>query len=739
MWFGSTNGLIRFKDGSFTTYTTKDGLSSNWLGSIKDDREGTLWIGTEDNGVMRMTRRVITTISEKDGLKGKVFYPILEDRLGGIWVGSRGVNRFKDGKFTYYPLNLALPYVQNRRADATVSSLCEDREGRLWISHDYGLYRFQDEEFTENRQMTTRGWAYAIFQDSRGAFWFGFSGLLSRYHNGAVKDFSGKDGLRGFVQPIYEDRQGRIWIGSYGGLAQYVDDRLVLLTEKDGLSSNRVRAIHEDSDGVLWLGTYDGGLNRYKDGKFTSYTTKDGMFSNGVFAILEDRRANLWMSSNQGIYRVSKQQLNDFADGKIPKIVSVSYGRADGMLNTECNGGRHPSAIKTRDGRLWFPTFDGIAVVDPEAVTLNDVPPPVVIEHVLLDREELDVRLPIEVRPGSDNLEIHYAGLSFLKPEHIQFKYKLEGLDEDWVDAGNRRVAYFPHLPGGEYVFRVIAANSDGVWNQEGVAINVTVIPPFWQRPWFLALTLLLIGAAVALIVRARIQKLERAHAAQEAFSRQLIASQEQERKRIATGLHDSLGQQLLVIKNWAMIELNATREDGSRQEGLNEISTTASQAIEEVREIIYDLRPYQLDKIGLTNTIRFMVEKVAAASKVEFDVAVGDIDGLFSHDSEITLYRVVQECVNNIVKHAHATSARVVIERDGPSISITIEDNGRGFEPEAARASESRNGGLGLTGISERVRILRGKQTIQSSPGAGTRIAITIEAPTSLRRRDEQ
>src|SRR5262245_30178192 len=488
IWFGTTDGLIRFKDGSFTTFTTKVGLSSNWIVSINQDREGTLWIGTEDNGVMRMTRKVITTISEKDGLKGRVFYPIIEDRSGSIWVGSRGVNRIKDGKFTYYPLNITPEYVRTRRTDAGVSSLCADREGRLWVGHEYGLYRFQDEKFTDDRQMTTRGWPYAIFQDSKGAFWFGFASRLSRYHNDEVKDFSPQDGLLGFVQPIYEDRRGRIWIGSYGGLAQYVDDHLVFLTEKDGLSSNRVRALYEDSDGVLWVGTYDGGLNRYKDGKFTSYTSKDGMFSNGVFAILEDQRGNFWMSSNQGIYRVSKKQLNDFADGKITKIDSVSYGLADGMLNTECNGARHPSAIKARDGRMWFPTFDGIAVVDPEAVTFNDVPPPVVIEHVMLDREELDVRLPIEVRPGKDNLEIHYAGLSFIKPEHMQFKYKLEGLDKDWVDAGNRRAAYFSHLAGGEYVFRVIAANSDGIWNEVGAKVTITVIPPFWRRPVFVAL-----------------------------------------------------------------------------------------------------------------------------------------------------------------------------------------------------------------------------------------------------------
>ncbi len=727
MWFGTTAGLIRFKEGSFTTYTTKDGLSSNWIVSIKQDREGTLWIGTEDNGVMRMTRKVITTISEKDGLRGKVFYPIIEDRSGSIWVGNRGLNRIKNGKFTYYPLNITPEYIRTHRSDAGISSLYEDREVRLWIGHDTGLFRFQDEEFTYDQQMTTRQWPYAIFQDSKGAFWFGFAGWLTRYYNGEVKHFSGEQGLRGFVQPIYEDRRGRLWIGTYGGLAQYVGDRLVFLTEKDGLSSNRVRAIYEDSDGVLWVGTYDGGLNRYKDGRFTSYTTKEGMFSNGVFAILEDQRANFWMSSNQGIYRVSKQQLNDFADGKIKKIHSVSYGMADGMLNTECNGGRHPSAIKTRDGRLWFPTFEGIAVVDPEAVTFNDVPPPVVIERVMLDQEELDVRLPIEVKPGKDNLEVHYAGLSFIKPEHMQFKYRLEGLDSDWVDAGDRRVAYFPHLPSGQYVFRVIAANSDGVWNIEGVALRISVLPPFWKTWWFAFLVIASLVGVALVIHHRRVAGLKTRHAEQESFTAQLIESQEAERKRIAGELHDSLGQSLILIKNCALLGLNNPNDQGTAITRMTEISETASQAIGEVREIAYNLRPYQLDRLGLTKAIEAILGKVASSSNIEFSSVLERIDGMFSKGSEIHLYRIVQESVNNIIRHSEATRASVEVRCDQRTITIVIEDNGKGIPRPTDGDSQKR--GLGLVGISERARLLGAKHELLSAPGKGTRMTIRLTA----------
>lgn len=249
-----------------------------------------------------------------------------------------------------------------------------------------------------------------------------------------------------------------MWAGSYGGLAEYVDGRLRVYTVLDGLSSNRIRAIYEDGEGVLWIGTYDGGLNRFKDGRFTRFTVREGMFSNNVFSILEDRHGNLWMGSNQGIHRVSRQQLNEFAEGRLARIDAVSYGRADGMLSAECNGGRQPAALKARDGRLWFPTLNGVAVVDPEAVTYNPMPPPVIIEKVTLNRVALDFRQPVAIHPGQDYLEIAYVGLSFIKPEYVRFKYRLEGLDDDWVEAVNRRVAYYSYLPPGTYTFHVIAA-----------------------------------------------------------------------------------------------------------------------------------------------------------------------------------------------------------------------------------------------------------------------------------------
>ena len=727
LWFGTHGGgLVRFRDGKFTIFNTKHGLSSNNIRAIFEDREGIIWIGTPDTGLMRLTPQIITTYAEKDGMVGKSFYPILEDRDNNIWIGNAGLHRLRDGKFTYYPLKP--PSQTSPQPYSTIRSIFEDSAGRLLLGGGgTGLAIYQNGKFTYDVAVLPRA-PLVMYQERQGAFWLGFNGELIREKDGIKEQFDSKDGLQGYVQQIYEDRRGRLWICTYSGLAEYVDGRLRFLTERDGLSSNHIRAIHEDEDGLLWIGTYDGGLNRFKDGRFTRYTTMEGMFSNGVFSILEDRHGNFWMGSNQGIHRVRKQQLNEFADGNLARIDATSYGEADGMLSTECNGGRYPSALKSRDGRLWFPTLNGVAVVDPEAVSFNPEPPPVVIESVTLDRDALDFRHPIAVYPGQAQLEIAYAGLSFIKPEHVRFKYRMEGLDKNWVEADNRRVAYFSHLPAGSYTFHVIAANSDGVWNETGAKLSVTVYPPFWKTRWFLALVVLSALTLAALLYRARIRKLERAQAAQEAFARQLLASQEGERKRIAAELHDGLGQNLLVIKNWATLAKRALEPASKARAPIEEVTTAALRSIEEVREIAHNLRPYHLDEIGLTDAIAAMVERIAEASGISFTLEQDDLSGLLSPEVEINLYRLIQECLNNIIKHAQATEARVSVRRNAQSLEVVIKDNGQGFDP--AQVFRRKDRGFGLTGLSERVRLLGGKETIQSELAKGTTITINLSLP---------
>ncbi len=721
LWLGTFNSeLYRFSAGQFSVAQSFAGVP---ITVISEDREGNLWLGTELHGLYRLRPQVVTVYGRQQGLAEDNVYPIYEDRAGTLWLGAGGLSKFKDGKWSVEPLP--------RGSTASgVSALCEDRAGRLWVGGINRLRWWQAGRWTDVTDEFGCGdkKIYAIQQDHAGALWFGTQQGVLKYADGALTRYTTRDGLAGDdVKEIFEDRVGRLWFATYGGLSRWEAGRFVSFTEADGLASNRLRTLHEDADGVLWVGTYDGGLTRLKDGRFTRITTRDGLFNNGVFRILEDARGNFWLSCNRGIYRVSRQQLNAFADGQLQFITSVSYGPADGLLNTECNGGQQPAGWRAHDGRLWFPTQGGAAVIDPQRVLFNPQAPPVVIEHGLLDRAEVDVRRPLTIAPGQENLELHYTGLSFIKSEHVRFKYQLAGLDQSWVEAGTRRIAYYNHLPPGSYTFKVIAANSDGVWNETGARLPITVVPPFWRTWWFFSLLGLGLAGLVVYGYERRVRAAQRAQAAQQAFARQLLESQEAERKRIAAELHDSLGQNLLIIKNYALLGLEPEPDtDADPRAQLADISTLTSQALEEVRAIAYNLRPNQLERIGLSKSIEFMLRQIEASAGLRIAAEIAPLAGLFTPEQEINLYRIVQESINNIIKHAAATTARVSIERAERQVRVRIADDGRGFAPADTMGVETRPS-FGLSGIAERARILGGKLTINSAPGQGTTVEVVI------------
>jgi signal transduction histidine kinase/ligand-binding sensor domain-containing protein len=694
---------------------------------LHEDREGNLWIGTQRRGLYRARKQVITAYSKRDGLVDNNAYSVYEDRAGAVWIGAwyTGLSRFKDGAFTNYTQRDGL-------ASGLVTAISEDQSGRLWVAAygdaiSSGLRVFERGRFTvPDKLAKLDGQVWAICQDRAGALWFGGRGLI-RYKDGALNAWTTKDGLAGDeVKVIIEGAAGDLWVGCYGGLSRFKDGKLTSWTERDGLASNAVRALYEDSGGSLWIGSYDGGLSRFKDGRFTRYTTKEGLFNDGVFQILEDARGNFWMSCNRGIYRVSKHELNEFAAGSLASITSVSYGRSDGMLNPECNGGIWPAGARTRDGKLWFPTQDGVVVIDPEAIPFNAQPPPVIIESFLLDRApiaSLGFDRPARIAPGWENFEIEYTALSFVNSERLRFKYKLEGLDQDWTEAGTRRTAYYSYVPPGEYVFRVIAANSDGVWNMEGQSLRIIVAPPLYRTWWFITLAAAGAAGLLGFAWRGRVAQFKRAQAAQQAFSRQLIESQESERKRIAAELHDSLGQSLLVIKNRALLQA-MTFSDGPYRSQLNTFSDAVSQTLEEVRTISHDLRPPHLDQLGLRTALIAMIERVAISSTARFTYEIGELNGVLPPGDEITLYRIAQESLNNILKHSGATQAAVAVAVQDGLLTLTVRDNGRGITGGGA----PRRAGIGLQGIAERTRILGGAHEIHSAPGQGTTITVRVE-----------
>lgn len=692
-----------------------------------EDREGNVWIGTEGSGLYRLQEQSVSVYSKAQGLIDRNIYPIYQDRSGAIWLGAwqSGLSCFREGKFRNYTMAQGLP-------GRLVSALGGDRDGNLWVGTHGGVATLKDGYFSKPATLLLpeRAVAQTIIQDRGGTIWLGTTNGLVVYRDGPSRTLTVQDGLAtNDVRVIIESASGDLWIGGYGGLTRLHNSQFAHWTEHDGLPSDNIRALYEDRNGVIWIGTYDGGLGRFKDGKFTRYTEHDGLFNNGVFQILEDGRGNLWMSCNRGIYRVSKQDLNEFADGKRTTITSVAYGKADGMLNVECNGGMWPAGIKTSDGKLWFPTQDGVAVIDPRVIRINPQPPPVVIEAAFVDRVPVVIKDSLRIPPGKENLEIEYTALSFIRSEQIRFRYKLEGLDSNWIDAGSRRTAYYSHLPPGTYTFHVIADNSDGVWNNIGQSLSITVLTPFYRTWWFIVLEVLAAAALVTSAVFYRMSQLEHARAMQKAFSQQLIASQENERQRIASELHDSLGQRLVVINNLALFSMRAKNkgvEVGGEPGAMEEINAEAALAIQETREISYNLRPFQLDRLGLTKAVESLVRTVASAAGIHIISQVDNIDDALPAELRINFYRIAQESLNNIMKHAQATEAEFRITRNDGRIILSIRDNGNGFNP-TNRPSRPGKSGFGLTGMEERAHLLGGTFRVQSAPGKGTTMTVEI------------
>lgn len=741
-WFGTDNaGLIRFRDepgAEPARYTTADGLSDNTIYDLFQDREGTLWIGTGAGGLNRMSSQFISGYSTAQGLGGNITHTVLQDRAGNVWVATNvGLSKIARGVITNYTAANGMLLVGPK-------ALYEDRAGRLWIGGYNGLCYFRDGVFSPVIPDLN---VWAILEDSRGQLWVGAHFGLFKFPNGGMNGartrYTTQNGLpHDTVRAIHEDRNGALWFGTEGGLVKLQDDRFTVFTTKDGLTSNHIWTIYEDATGTLWLGTLDGGLNRFKDGRFTGYTTAQGFYDNSVFQILEDASGNFWMSCFRGLYSISKRQLNDFADGKRRAVRCAAYGGADGMLNSNCNGGRQPSGVKTADGKLWFTTLGGVAVVNPEAAPFNPLPPPALIEEVKIDNAVTAFHNEIRLLPGQANLEIRYTGLSFVKPDQVQFRYQLVGQDPDWIEAGARRTANYSYLQPGAYNFRVLAANSDGVWDEAGASLRVVVLPPFYRTLWFRSLVALAVAGLIALIFRLRVAQLRKEHAAKEAFSRQLlesqeafsrrlIESQEAERKRIAAELHDGLGQSLAIIKNRALHSLADPDDHDRAREQIEEIAEAAGHAIQEAREIAYNLRPFHIDRLGLTAALGAMIRR-ASSDELRFTTELDSIDGLLAPEQEINLYRIVQEGVNNIVKHAAASAASVTIKRREGMIELTIADNGRGFEVAGCgmRIAESGDGsGFGLLGLTERARILSCVPVITSAPGEGTTIQLKLAA----------
>ena len=713
VWIGTGGGLTRFANNQFSNFHAGEGLAGEIILSIFQDREGSVWAGTEAGGLTLLKDKKFTTYTAKDGLGNDLVKSIYEDRLHNIWIGTNGggLSLLKDGKVSTYTTADGL-------SSNVVLALSGDNEGNLWIGTPDGLNRFRDGNFRvyTSADGLANDFVRSVYADRQGTLWIGTRGGLTRRTGEHFDVYTTADGLPDdFVGTIYEDAEANLWIGTLGGLSKFKDGKFATYTMRDGLTSNAVTALADDGGGGLWIGTSSGGLNRLKQGKFASYTTQNGFPDDVIYSILEDQQNNLWFSSNKGIFRIGKKELDEFADGTTGSFAPVVYGPPDGMITRECSGGGHPAAAHGGDGRLWFATIKGVAMIDPGRIKLNDQPPVVTIEQVRVDDEPVNPAGRIELAPGKSRLDFYYTAPSFVAPEKVRFKYRLEGFDHDWIDGGTRRVAYYTNLRPGRYKFRVMAANNDGVWSPVGAVFDVYLKPHFYQTYWFYSLCILLLALVGWQLYRLRVRRVASQFGA-------VLA----ERNRIAREIHDNLAQEMLGIS--VELEVVARTMPSSADVARTHLDKTrllVREAIAEARRYVWDLRSQALDKHDLASALSDTARRLTAESRVQAKVEVSGTFRPLSPMIEGDLLRIGQEAINNAVRHAEAQNILVSLRFDATRVQLSVHDDGRGFDYQASNNGDSKN--FGLVGMRERAARIGGTLKIASSEGQGTEVLVNV------------
>lgn len=505
VWAGTRDGLLRVHGGPPDRVGRGGGLADEHVSALAEDAEGNLWVGTEAGGLARLRNGRATAYAEAQGLTHEVVWTVLEGRDGSIWIATDGggLNRLRDGR--------ASPAIADPAfARENVYALFEDRAGTLWFSTGaHGLCRLAGRRARCLSEPFGNELARCLLEDRRGRLWVGTSAGLLRLDGDVARPVPAEDG-RVTVTSLQEGPGDTLWVGTKSGLRQLVNGTLRRVRVGAEPHTETVTSLHADADGTLWIGTQNAGLQRLRGGRLSSVTSRQGLPDDTLLSLLEDGAGRIWMSGGRGIFSIARAELEAAADGGATQLHAVAVTEADGLRDRECSGGVQPSAWRGRDGRLWYPTIDGVAVVDPRRTRLRDEPPPVLIEELVADGRRLEPADGHELAAGTRHLEIRYAAPSFVAAERIRFEHQLEGLDTGFFAAGADRVAHYTGLGPGRYRFRVRAANEDGVWSEPAAPLTFSVRAHFWQTAWFYALAAAacLAALAAAFHLRARASRL---------------------------------------------------------------------------------------------------------------------------------------------------------------------------------------------------------------------------------------
>ncbi|MFL5438785.1 MAG: two-component regulator propeller domain-containing protein [Myxococcales bacterium] len=772
----TVDGQDVLRDGRLV-FTIPDGRT---ISGILFDREGSLWLGTDAGGLHRVKAALFTTYSVREGVSHPNVYATYVDRSGAIWLGTWGNGASRIDRVTG-----RVTVLDPRTTPNSINSFYEDETGRLWIGAGFGaaggLYVCTPPSMTCRaegpRELQSRA-VFALYGDADHRLWVGTASLLFQYDGRSWRSFPTSTGAPdAAVRAIASPRDGARWMGTNGGgLARYRDGTFTRLTRADGLPSDLVRSLYQDADGWLWVGTEGRGLARLDpralgDGRASAKPaivrigTKDGLFDEVIHQILEDDAGRLWMNTNRGVFWVARAELVAFAEGKASRVHSTAYTERDGLRNREGNGGVQPAGAKAADGRLWFPTQDGVVVVDPSRVRRDQLAPPLVVERIVAaDRALHPERDSIDLHPDQRDVQIEYTALTFLEPMNVRFRYRLDPYDARWIDVGNRRTAFYTKVPPGRYTFRVQASDATGGWYEPGTALAVRVLPRVWETGVFRWASVAALGALLLLAFRLRMARLhDRAAQLERVVNERTVALREREREladrntqlqsldHAKTRFFANVSHELrtpLTLTIGPLEDLRARAGGDPQVERWLDIALRNARRLLRLTNQILDvakleagamhLAPRPLDLSPFTRGVVGAFVPVAERKGIRLTVETLDaLPGTFDADA---VEKILTNLLSNAIKFTPAGgTVHVGLSRDGESARLVVRDSGPGIPPDQIAhvferfyqvdesATRTQPGtGIGLSLVKELVE-LHGGTIVVESGGSGTTFIATV------------
>jgi signal transduction histidine kinase/ligand-binding sensor domain-containing protein len=742
LWAGTSEcGLLHIHEGKTDVFSHVNGLSDDYVTRIVEDREGNIWVATY-GGIDRFRSYAVPTISSNEGLPN-TSWSVLASKDGTVWVANnKGLSLWKNGKVSLFGSRGGTQKSDGKLNGQLPVALFQDSGGRIWVSSAGGLGYLQDDRFVAVPGFPGRV-VYSMAEIPSGHLWASDrdAGLFQLSDGRLTQQIPWAQlGRRDFAKTIVADPSERgLWLGfQKGGIAYFTDGRIrKSYSTADGLGEGEVTDLRFGSRGALWAATSKG-LSRIKDGQVTTLTRKNGLPCDKVVATMEDNDHSMWIYLACGLVRVTQAELDGWVADPNKVLNTTLFEASDGVRSHAAAGGFEPHMTKTTDGRILFLPWDGVSVIDPNHIPFNKLPPPVHIEQITVDGKTYDPANGLRLPPHVRDLTIGYTALSLVVPEKIHFRYKLEGQDPDWREVVNDRQVQYSNLAPRHYIFRVMACNNSGVWNQEGASLNFVIPPAWYQTTWFKVVFVVVFLTMLWGIYELRVRQL----AAQ--FNMRLD-ERVSERTRIARELHDTLLQnfQGLLPRLQAALYMLPERVTEARKT-LEAALDKASEAITEGRDAVKALRLSTVEKNDLAVAIRTLGEELAVTtanqSSPTFEVAVQGTPRSLHPILRDEVYRLAAEAMRNAFCHAQAQKIEVEIRYGEREFGMQIRDDGRGIDP-SVLSGDGREGHFGLHGMHERAKIVGGKLKVWSELNSGTEVELSIPAlraytqpPRSLR-----